>query len=324
MALSDLSVYSEFAYTTATEVLTQQVELFNAASQGTITLGTGAMLGDYSDKVMWKKISGLVKRRNAYGTGAQTNKKLQNLTDTMVKVAAGMNTVEINPGQFAWIKKNPKEAGLVLGKQLAGDMLQDMLNTAILAGYAAMKQTSAILYDATGDTPDTLTHAALLKASAKFGDRAQDIRAWISHSLPMFNLWNNNLTNTEKLFLYDTVAVQRDAFGRVFVITDTPSLIDVVATPDNYYILGLVQGAINVENNGDYMANEETKNGDENILRTLQAEWSYNLGVKGYAWDKTNGGKSPTDAALGTSTNWDKYVTSDKDGPGVILKVDFA
>lgn len=324
MALSDLSVYSEFAYTTATEVLTQQVELFNAASQGTITLGTGAMLGDYSDKLLWKKISGLVKRRNAYGTGAQTNKKLQNLTDTMVKVAAGMNTVEINPGQFAWIKKNPQEAGLVLGKQLAGDMLADMLNTAILAGYAAMKQTSAILYDATSDTPDTLTHAAMLKAAAKFGDRASDIRAWITHSLPMFNLWNNNMTNTEKLFLYETVAVNRDAFGRVFVVTDTSSLIDTAPTPDVYYLLGLVQGAINVENNGDYMANEETKNGDENILRTLQAEWSYNLGVKGYAWDKTNGGHSPTDAAIGTSTNWDKYATSDKDGPGVILKVDFA
>ena len=38
------------------------------------------------------------------------------------------------------------------------------------------------------------------------------------------------------------------------------------------------------------------------------------------AWDKANGSHSPTDAALFTSTNWDKYSTSIKDLAGVILK----
>lgn len=324
MALSDLAVYSEYVYSAMTETVAQEVEKFNAASQGTIILSPAANQGDYSDTAKWKKISGLVRRRNAYGTGAVTAKVMQNIVETMVKVAAGTAPVNIDPSQFLWIQKNPQEAGVVLGTQLAGDMLADMLNTAITAGYAAMIQTTAILYNATGDTPDTLTAAALNKAAAKFGDRSGDIAAWVTHSLPMFNFWNNNITNAAQLFTYGTVSVNQDPFGRVFVVTDCNGLIDFPATPDTYHVLGLVPGALQVEQNNDFIANEATTNGQENILRTWQAEWSYNVGVKGYTWDKTNGGKSPSDAALATSTNWDKYATSDKDGPGVILKVDFA
>lgn len=324
MALSDLAVYSEYVYSAMTETVAQEVEKFNAASQGTIVLVPGANQGDYSDTVKWKKISGLVRRRNAYGTGAVTPKVLQNITETMVKVAAGTPPVRIDPSQFLWIQKNPEEAGVILGTQLAGDVLADMLNTAIMGSYAAMIQNTGILYNATGDTPDTLTPSALNKAAAKLGDRSGDISAWITHSLPMHNYWGNNLANTSQLFTYGTVAVRADAFGRTFVVTDCNALIDFPATPDTYHVLGLVPGAVVVEQNNDFIANQDTRNGDENIIRDWQAEWSYNLGIKGYAWDKTNGGKSPNDAALAVSTNWDKYATSDKDGPGVILKVDFA
>jgi hypothetical protein len=324
MALSDLTVYSEFAYSSLTETFAQEVDKFNAASAGTIELIPAANLGDYNDKVFWKKISGLVRRRNAYGSGAVSGKVLEDLVDTTVKIASGTPPVEIDPGQFLWIQKNPEEAGVVLGVQLAKDMLADMLNTSILCAYAAMVQTSAILYDATSDTPDTLTHSAMNKAAAKFGDRSQDIAAWVTHSLPYHNLIDNNLTNTARLFTYGTVSVLADVTGRPFIITDTPSLINTTPNPDTYHLLGLVPGAIRVEANNDYDDNIEKTNGDENIGRTWQAEWSYNVGIKGYSWDKGNGGKSPTDAALGTSTNWDKYASSNKDGPGVILRVDFA
>lgn len=324
MALSDLAVYSEFAYSAMTETVAQEVEKFNAASAGTIILSGGAMLGDYQDSVMWKKISGLVRRRNAYGTGTPTAKKLENLVDTMVKVAAGTPPVEIDPSQFLWIQQNPELAGTILGTQLAGDMLADMLNTSIMCAYAAMVANSSILYNATGDTPDTLTPAAMVKAAAKLGDRSQDILGWVTHSLPYHNLVSTNITNAQNLFTYGTVAVNADVNGRPFIVTDCTALIDTTPNPDTYHVLGLTANAIVVEANNDYIANESTLNGGENISRTWQAEWSFNVGIKGHAWDKTSGGKSPTNAALATSTNWDKYVTSDKDGPGVILKVDFA
>ena len=316
MALSDLSVYSEYAYTTATEILAQQIELFNGASRGAISLGTSPIQGDYSDQIMWQKISGLVRRRNAYGTGSVSSKKLTNLVDTMVKVAAGTPPVEMNKSQFTWIQMNPAEAGVILGKQLAVDSMADMLNTAIMSGYAALAGVSDVVLDVTGATDKKMTPGNLNLAAHKFGDRAQDIVCWLSHSATMASFYGTAITNANLLFNYGSINVNSDPFGRVFIVSDSTSLVN----STTYYVLGLVPGAITVNHNGDYDENWQRTNGDENILTTYQAEWTYNLGIKGFAWDKTNGGASPADGALATSSNWDKYATSVKDIAGVVMK----
>lgn len=321
MALSDLAVFSEYAYTSMTETLAQQINLFNAASAGTIQLQAANHQGDYSDTVLYAAISGLVRRRNAYGTGSVAAKNLEHLVDTMVKVAAGAGPVNIDPGMFKWIQRSPEEAGAVIGKQLAEQTMADMLNTGLGITYAALAQVTALVTDVTAVAApdDKMTFANQVDAAAKFGDRSSDIVAWIMHSKPMHDLFKNNVTNAENLFTFGTVNVIRDPFGKLMVMTDSPSLVTAGA-PNVYNTLGLVAGGLRIDQNGDYTDNVETSNGDENILRTFQAEWSYEMGVKGFAWDKTNGGKSPTTAALLTSTNWDRYATSDKDLAGVVLK----
>lgn len=319
MALSDLAVFSEYAYAAMTETIAQQINLFNGASRNAIVLSSSAHQGDYNERAFYAKISGLVRRRNAYGSGAVAAKNLQHLVDTMVKVAAGTPPVELNPGQFKWIQQNPEVAGAAMGQQLAQDMLADMLNMGITSCYSALSGVAAVIFDATALTPDTLTPGHLNSGAALFGDRSGDIAAWIVHSTPMHSFYGNNIANAQQLFTYGTVNVMADPFGRVFVVTDSPGLIT-AGSPAVYHNLGLVPGAINVDQNDDFTDNYETKNGDENILRTYQAEWSYNLGVKGFSWDKTNGGKSPTTAALGTATNWDKYATSNKDIAGVVVQ----
>lgn len=317
MSLSDLAVFSEYVNTAQTEVLRQQVDLFNAATRGAIVLRSAAHSGDYSDTAFWAKISGLVRRRNAYGSGAVSPKDLAQLVDTMVKVAAGTPPVNIDPGMFKWIQKNPEEGGAVIGQQLAVDTLADMLNTGILCSVAALSGVTANVADGSGATA---TAGSFNAAQAKFGDAYQSIAVWVMHSKPLFDIFGAAFTNTEGLFSFGNVAVRTDPFGRSFVVSDSPALIDVTPNPDLYMTLGLVPGAVQVHQNGDFTDNIETSNGDENIARTYQAEWSYEVGVKGFAWDKDNGGKSPNDAALGTSSNWDRYATSNKDLAGVLLK----
>lgn len=322
MALSDLAVYSEYAYSSMTEVLRQQIDLFNAASGGAIVLGSAAHQGDFSDTAFFGKVDGLVRRRNAYGTGTVSEKVMRHLVDTMVKIAAGTAPVRLDPGQFKWIQQNPEVAGAALGQQLAVDTLADMLNTGLGAFYAATVQVAANVLDVTARTPpaDKLSFGILAEATGKLGDQSGGaITAWIMHSVPMFDLYANQLTNAERLFTYGPVNVIRDPFGKLLVMTDSPSLVT-AGSPNVYHTLGLKPAAIRVHQNNDYTANEETKNGGENIIRTFQAEWSYELGIDGFAWDKTNGGKSPTDAALLTSTNWDRYATSNKDLGGVIIE----
>jgi hypothetical protein len=317
MALSDLAVFSEYVYSSLSEVIAQQVELFNAASGGAIVLRQAANEGDYSDIALWAKVAGLVRRRNAYGSGAVAAKELEHLIDTMVKVAAGTPPVNIPPSMFTWIQRNQEEGGAVIGQQLAGDMLGDMLNTAIMGYVAALSGEADVTHDysATG----TLDLSVLNTGASKFGDRANDLRAWVLHSKSMFDMFGAALANTEALFNFGTVNIRQDGFGRPFVITDSSALVNTTPNPDVYRSLGLVTGGIIVEANNDFDDNIETSNGDENIQRTYQAEWTYNLGIKGYSWDKTSGGKSPNDAALATANNWDRYATSHKDTAGVIV-----
>lgn len=315
MALSDLAVFSEYAYLAMTETVAQQIELFNAASAGTITLVPSAHQGDYSDKAFYAKISGLVRRRDPYGTGAVAGKNLSHLVDTMVKVAAGTPPVDLSPGQFKWIQRNPEEAGAALGQQLAGDMLADMLNVGISGVYAALSGVASVVFDGTAGN---MSPTSLNSGAALFGDRSAALAAWIVHSKPMHDFYGDNLANVERLFTYGTVNVIADPFGRPFIVTDSPSLVLDDVT-DTYHNLGLVSDGLYIGQNDDYTDNIETSNGDENIARTFQAEWSYQLGVKGFAWDKTNGGKAPADAAIATATNWDQIATSDKDLAGVVV-----
>lgn len=318
MALSDLQVFSEYAYSAMTEVQSQAIEKFNGASQGTIILRGGANQGDYNDVAFWKKISGLVRRRNAYGSGSVTEKILEHLMSTSVKIAAGTPPVRIDPGMMKWIQRSPEEAGATVGQQLAADSMADMLNSAALVGRVAIGQVSAVTLDISGGSggAEKTSLGSLNTATAKFGDRAQAIQAWLMHSKPLFDIYGQALANANQLFVFGNVQVRQDGFGRVFVVTDSPNLV-VAGSPTKYHTLGLTAGAIVVEQNNDYTDNVETKNGDENIVRTFQSEWSYNVGIKGWAWDKTNGGASPNDAAVGSASNWDRYATADKDLAGI-------
>lgn len=314
MALSDLAVYSEFAYEMATEVLDQQIAVFNEASDGTIILTPSAHQGDFSEEAFFAKIDGLIRRRDPYSDAAITSKSLKHIRDVSVKVATGTPEIRMDKGQFRWIQRNPEEAGVILGRQLAGDMLGDMVNTAIGIGVSAISNDASNIRDVS--TTSEASFVELVKAAGLLGDRQSAIRAWVMHSAAMTQLYVNAITNANSLFNYGTVNVLTDPMGRRFIVTDSPSL----AGSAGFNTLGLQQGAILVGQNNDFDANESSSNGHENIQRSYQAEWSYNVGIKGYAWDSANGGKAPTDASLFTATNWDKYSTSHKDLAGVLLK----
>jgi hypothetical protein len=318
--MTQLKIFSKYLYSTATELLAQQIDKFNAACRGAISLASASHQGDFEDTALYADIPGLVRRRNPYGTGAVSPVQLQHLLDTMVKIGAGTPPIDLEPKTFEWINRSPKEAGIIIAKQLAPKMLQDMLNAALMSIYAAMSQESAIIFDATSLSPDTMTPAHLNSGVAKFGDRGQDIAVWISHSKPLYDFFGTSLTNSQNLFRYETINVVADPFGKIFVITDSPALKS-AASPAVYHVLGLVPGAAIVHQNTDFVDNIQTTNGDENIESSYQAQWSFNLGIKGFAYDKTHGGAAPNNAALAVTTNWDRYATSEKDLPGVIVEV---
>lgn len=320
MALSDLAVFSEQLWTTVTEILDQEVDLFNQATMGTIVLTSRPIPGDYSERAFFQYVSGLVRRRNPYGTGSIGTKTLKQVIETVVKVAAGTPVLDFDRAAFNWLRQNPAKAAAVWSRQLAPQVMADQLNVAIISLKAAMSGVgSDVVKDVTSGTDKKASYANLIDTAALFGDRHGDIRCWIMHSTPWFDQIKNNLTNSNALFSYGTIAVTADPLGKPMIVNDNPALVT-AGSPATYWTLGLTEGAAVVENNNDFFANEQIRNGDENIQVTYQAEWSFNVGLKGFTWDKATGGKAPSNASLGTSANWDQIATSHRDTAGVMLK----
>lgn len=313
----DLQVFNKQTYLTMTETVAQDVDKFNESSQGAIVLLNQPSSGDFDIQASFKNIAGLVRRRNAYGQGTVDSKRLEQLLNVAVKVSAGTPPLVYEKQQYLYVQQNPELAALEIGTQLGKAKLADMLNAGLMAAASAIGgNTDAVEGDGTADPSFRL----LNKGAARMGDRSGALRAWILHSTTLHNLYDNALTNTERLFSYDGVNVIRDPFGRVFVVTDSPALVATVDGKTHYNSLSLVEGGIVISDNQDFNAELTATTGQENLLYTYQAEWTYNVGIKGYAWDQANGGKSPNDTAIGTPTNWGKTASSIKDTAGVLVK----
>lgn len=313
----DLQVFNKQTYVSMTETVAQDVAKFNEASQGTIVLLNDPFNGDFDLKASFKAIQGIVRRRNAYGSGNVPSKRLEQMLDVAVKVAAGTPPIEYEVQQYQWILQNPELAALTIGEQLGKAKIADMLNAGILGTVSAISgNAAAVEGDGTADPSFRL----LNRGAGRMGDRSGALRSWIVHSTTIHNLYDNALANTERLFNYDGVNVIRDPFGRVFVITDSPALINDDTDTPYFNSLGLVEEAIVIKDNKDFNAELVPTTGGENLKYTYQGEWTYGVGVKGYAWDMANGGKSPNDASIGTPTNWDLIASSIKDTAGVLVK----
>lgn len=315
--LGDLTVFNEYAYSAMTEVLRQQIDLFNTASNGAIALRSSAHQGDYSESVFYKLLSGLVRERDERDATptAVSAIKLEHELDRTVKIARGTPPVEMPPSQWRWIQRNPAEAGAAMGQQLAVAMMADMLNTSIAGLVAALSTANQLDVTATSDT--AMSAANLNSATALFGDRSGEISVWISHSKSLHDFYGLAIANATTLFTYGTINVMGDPFGRRFIVTDSSELITATT---NYHCLGLVPGAAYIGQNNDFESNWDTSNGYENIQRSYQAEWSFQLGYKGFRYD-TTGGANPAIAAIRTNTNWDQNVSDIKDTAGVDLVV---
>ena len=311
--LNDFVVFNQFAQSAATEVIDQMTNLWNSATNNALILRSAANIGDYSEESQYKLISDLYGNRNAYSTSALASVDLPQLLKTAVKVASGSKPVEYTGTSFDWTQRSPEEAGTVFGTQVGEAKMQYMINTAIAAAIASTT-TTGLEFDGTASIASL---QSLNSASRLFGDRAQAIRTWIMHSKSLHDIYENALNNSERLFTFNNVQVMTDGFGRTLVMTDSPNLFFDNAGTDNYYQVGLVDGAIMVEDNGDSRVYTETKVEFENAKQLIKEESSFNLGVKGMTWDKANGGASPNDAAVALATNWDQAATSVKDTLGV-------
>ncbi|MGZ8132549.1 major capsid protein [Bordetella bronchiseptica] len=315
MSLSQMQVFNKYIMPAIIETLGQQIQKFNAASGGAIMLSTGGWEGDFLQESFYAAIHSARRRVDRYAAnGTATATDLSQLKHSSVKVAGGFGPIRFEPGQMTWLNKPTAEGIEVASRNFAEALLQDQLNSAIAASVAAISNQAT----ATNDVSATagLTYSALNDAHAKFGDSSSLIVANVMTGQVYHKLIGQNLANAQQLFQYGAVTVV-DILGKTVVVTDAPALY-ATGTPNLQKVLGLVSGAATVTDAGDVITNIDTTNGKERIETTMQVDYTFGLGLKGYTWDEATGGKSPTDAELATGTNWDKVATDIKHTAGVI------
>ena len=321
MSLTNMKVFNQYLMDATAETLGQQIQKFNQASNGAIVLTSMAFEGDFFQRSFYAALHTAQRRVDRYAiqsTAAAT--ALSQLQENSVKVAGGFGPIVFEPGQMTWIQKNEAEAIAVISGQLAEAIVADQLNSGIAAGVAAISNVAG----ATNDVSATagISYAALNTAHALFGDSSMALVAQVMNGATYHKLIGANLTNTPQLFQAQNVLVV-DILGKAVVVTDAPALYE-TGIPNKQKVLSLASGGITVMDGSDVITNIDTRNGQTRIETTMQADYTFGLGLKGYAWDTTTGGKSPTDAELATGANWDKVVTDIKHTAGVITIGDAA
>jgi len=315
MALSDMKVFNEYLKNTTVETIAQMVEKFNAASNGAIRLTPQGIDGDFLQESLWAGLHSAQRRVDRYATNsAQSATALAQVQANSVKVAGGFGPILWEPSQLSWIQKNPAEALEVISRNLSEAIMADQLNTAIAALVAAISNVAG----ATNDVSATagISYGAINGAHAKFGDASGLLVAQVMTGEVFHKLVGQNLANAQQLFNSQSVNIV-DILGRPVIVTDAPALY-ATGTPNKQKVLSLADSAAIVHDGSDVVTSVQTSNGKERIETTFQADYSFGLGLKGYAWDIANGGKSPTNAELATGSNWDLFVNSVKSSAGVI------
>jgi len=313
---TDLVIDNELVRLGIVETLEQNVDGFNASSNGTITLGSVALENDFADESFIKALASadLVQRRDYLGTGTVAPKKL---------VEDAVNTVKLSRryGPFstsydAWNRSNRsvETFSLAIGKQLGVAIAADMLNTVLGAGVAGIQATQAAI----GDGTAVFDYTNIVDGLASLGDKAGRVEMLVMHSNTYFStvdkgLSMNALENVGGMTIREGGAY---SLGLPVLVTDSPALDNGDGT---FNVLGLTNDALRAIESDDTIMKAQDVLLNENIEHIIQGEGSFNVGVKGCKFDPSKA--NPIDADLATVANWTYLFSDVKSGAGFMLKL---
>lgn len=298
------------------ETLNKNLNIFNASSRGAIRIVTKEEEGHYAKTRFFDRPT-LVSRRDITSTATVADTALTQDELISVKLNRRIGPHSVSRDALKKIGSDQGEFSFLMGQQVAEQVLEAYMEAALISVESALYGQSGATVDA---NDSTLAHADLLTGLEKFGDQQGKIKTWVMHSAPMFDLMNANITvasgNVANMTLVDANIA---SFNRPIIAVDSTGL-QVGGTPD-YAVLGLVENAVVVTETERPFVTLDFVSGYDNMFYRFQGEFAFNVEVKGFKWDTTNGGINPTDATLGTTTNWDLAVANIKDAAGVHIQV---
>lgn len=316
--LSDLVPYDGYLRSGYIEKLTYSVNILNAASAGTIRLESENTTGTKKHEAYFKDFLE-IERRDITVDTAQTASKIERAEHTAFKTFW-----KAKPAAWQWSafktsdNMSNEEVMLIVGQKLAEKKIAYTVKLALTITAAAIGSQAALVVNSEANNFTVNTE---IEAMAKFGDAAERLKALVMHSAVFFTLVKDQVLNTkynigEGLMLYGGSPA---TMGKPVIVTDNPALTYTSGEATLYKTLFLTDGAVTLRDNGNTQYAMDTVLGNENISQIFQGEgdmWNY---VKGYQL-KSTVGTNPTEEDLATTSNWERWVNTDKLTAGVLIK----
>ena len=307
----NMRVYDQEIYEEIGEMVAQNLEAFNAASNNCITLDSEFAQGDYIRRAVYAEFSAALQRRDITSQATVAETPLTQNEDVDVKIGGLIGPLNIPSSVLKWAGQDPAGAIAYIAEESTKLIIQDILNTGIGAAVAAFENVAAVTNDVS--LTSKITQSVMNDTLALFGDASTRLTTMIMTGTQYHNFVGEALANANTLFSIDGVMIV-SVLGRTIVVTDVPAL----RTADPFQkVLALSAGAITIHQTGLETRFDEPI-GEENPTQKWQLWYDFTAGLKGYAWDITNGGRSPDNTTIFTGSNWDIYVSDVKNSAGVI------
>ncbi len=303
-APGDVVIDNELVRLGIVETLEQNINGFNQASNGTITLGSRRIENDFNKESFIKAMAAtdLVKRRDYTSTASVTPTKI--LEDFINTVKLSRIYGPMSTTYDAWNRsgRSVETASLAFGKQLGVAIQADMLNTLLVAAAGGIGATQADV----GTGSAVFDYKNIVDGLVTFGDKMGEIKMLVMHSNTYASMIDKGLSMNALDSVGGATIREGGAYslGLPVLVTDSVAL----KSAANYKILGLTDSALSAVESDETIMKVQDVLLKENLQKIIQGEGSYNVGVKGCKFDEAKA--NPVDADLLSKTNW-TYQFSD-------------
>jgi len=311
-------VYNEQFQTELLEQIVQKIDVINGMSNNTILMGSEDFSGDYKQSTFFGRIANLIERRDITSDSSDTDKRMNKKEDVEVVVDFKTKVFETYEN-FRRNGQTIETFTSVVAEQWVQEFIKRHLNLGVSAAVQAAVNNSA-MYD-NSLTASKASYEALLKGQELFQDKYDEVGAYVMNTKAFFDLRRDNLAN----YKIDNVAGSQivtgmtETMGLPVIVSNIPSLsYDAGGGDIKNRILALRPGAISMTERTGRLTRVDEVTSLENLGVRWASEGSVRMGLLGYAWDIANGGRSPTDAAIETGTNWDAVVDNSLTGVAVV------
>lgn len=306
---SDLIIYNDLAQTSYLERRQDNLDVFNASSNGAIVLDNEMIEGDFKKRAFYV-LGGTIGHRDVNSVDKVTNTKIGAGEAVGVKAPWKYGPYATTEEAFKRRGRALDEFSSVVGTDVADATLEGFVKYAISAAVAAIGANTdmVVTADIATDGKKTLT-----KGMRKYGDKFGRISLFVMHSASYFDIVDEAITN--KLYEEAGVVVYGGlpgTLGKPVLVTDTAP-VDV--------ILGLLPNAIAITESQAPGFRSYEINDEENLGVGYRAEGTVNIDMLGYSWNETKGGANPDLTKIGTAENWKKYAKDNKVTAGVMIKL---